>query len=246
MERSSSALPADLPDLGVLADRGLGGIPAVWKCSRQGTLRRSHGESDRKGQDLDIFSRRDPQLELTATSASLKPTSAKQRRGLLERGFSLIELMITMVVLAVGLLAGLGMIIAAIASNGGPKTNTATATLAESTMERIVAVPLSPSGVSSPTSLSDCAGNNFTINTAAGGSPLVTTTWGVSADFQQPPVPGYSMLYVNCATGQGLTYDIRWTIEPGPTPSTELVTVSARAVGTNTGPAAPFVRPVTL
>jgi prepilin-type N-terminal cleavage/methylation domain-containing protein len=185
-------------------------------------------------------------LELTATSLCPRWTSANERGDSPERGFSLIELLVAMVVLAVGLLAGLGMIIAAIASNGGPKTNTAAATLAESTLERIVAVPLSPTGVSSPTSLNDCAGNNFAINTAPGGSPLVTTTWGISADFQQPAVPGYSMLYVNCTSGQGLTYDIRWTIEAGPTPSTQLVTVSARALGTNTGPSAPFVRPVTL
>lgn len=157
-------------------------------------------------------------------------------------GFSLIELMIAMVVLAVGLLAGLGMIVAAIANNGGPKTNTAAATLAESTLERIMAVPLAPDGSSTPTSLTDCVGNTFTINTTPGpgSSPRV--------DFQQAPVPGYSMLYVNCASGQGLTYDIRWAIEPGPTLSTqtEVVTVSARALGASAGPSAPFIHPVTL
>lgn len=174
-------------------------------------------------------------MVLSAPPASKAPQPAAA-------GFSLIELMIAMVVLAVGLLAGLGMIVAAIATNAGPKTNTAAAALAESVLEKIMAVQLNADGTSAPTSLTDCAGNSFTINTTPGpgSSPPIS--------FQQTPVPGYSMQYVNCAAGQGLTYDIRWTIEPGPTLSTptQVVTVSARALGANTGPSAPFVHPVTL
>lgn len=156
------------------------------------------------------------------------------------------ELMIAMVVLAVGLLAGLGLIVTAIARNGGPKTNTAAATLAESTLERIMAAPLDNTGASLPASLNDCAGNTFTINTAPGGPQPVNSTFGISEDFSQTPMPGYSMQYVNCAGGQGQTFDIRWTVEAGPTASTQLITVSARALGASAGPAAPFVRPVTL
>jgi prepilin-type N-terminal cleavage/methylation domain-containing protein len=143
------------------------------------------------------------------------------------RGFSLVELMIAMVVLAVGLLAAAGLIGAAMAGNVAPKLGSTSATLAESTMERILAVPPDATGTAALTTLTDCAGNNFIVNTLVGGSPL---------DFKQPALPGYAMQYVTCAAGQNMTYDVRWMIEPGPTPSTQLITVSARVLPGNAAP----------
>jgi type IV pilus modification protein PilV len=162
------------------------------------------------------------------------------------RGFSLIELMIAMVVLAVGLLAAAGLICAAMSTNGVPKLGSTSATLAESTMERIMAVPANATGSAALTTLTDCAGNNFTVSTLVGGSSLVTSQNEVAVDFNQPPVPGYSMQYVNCPSGQGVTYDVRWTIEAGPTPSTQLITVSARVLPGSAGPQGIYTRTTTL
>jgi Tfp pilus assembly protein PilV len=144
--------------------------------------------------------------------------------------------MIAMVVLAVGLLAAAGLICAAIATNAVPKLGSTSATLAESTMERILAIPSDATGPAALTSLTDCAGNNFAVNTLAGGS----------VDFGQPALPGYSMLYVNCASGQNMTYDVRWTIEAGPTPSTQLITVSARVLPGSAGPQGVYLGTTTL
>jgi prepilin-type N-terminal cleavage/methylation domain-containing protein len=152
------------------------------------------------------------------------------------RGFSLVELMIAMVVLAVGLLAAAGLICAAMASNVAPKLGSTSATLAESTMESIMAVPPDASGAAALRTLTDCAGNSFTVSILAGGS----------VDFRQPALPGYSMQYVNCAAGQNLTYDVRWMIETGPTPGTQLVTVSARVLPGNAGPPGAYAPTTTL
>lgn len=157
-------------------------------------------------------------------------------------GFSLLELMIAATILAVGILGGIGVICAATASNGGSKLNTEAATLAESSMEKILAVPLDPTGAAAMTSFSDCRGNAFAMNTAPGGSPLAGGLFP-GVDYTKPEVPDYSMTYVMCS---GLTFDVRWNIAQGPTPSTELVTLSVKSVRTPANVAAGFARKFTL
>jgi prepilin-type N-terminal cleavage/methylation domain-containing protein len=160
-----------------------------------------------------------------------------------EQGFSLIELMIAMVVLAIGMLGGIAVICAATASNGRSKLNTTAATLAESTMEKILAIPAGTTGAAAQTSIGDCAGNSFAVSTDPNPNPPLTDAGafgGLQVDFSQPAQPGYSMNYVVCSTGARITFDVRWQIASGPTPSTQLVTVSVRTQ------AAQFTRPVTL
>jgi len=161
-----------------------------------------------------------------------------------QRGFSYIELMIAMAVLTVGLLGGIAVICAATANNGRSKLHTTAAALAESTLEKIIALPQGGS-----TTLTDCQGNVFTIQTAvlAAGSPAVINAFGgTQINFSQAPVAGYSMQYAICTPGQGISYDVRWRIDAGPTPSTQLVTVSAKALPGTAAPVASFAMPVTL
>jgi prepilin-type N-terminal cleavage/methylation domain-containing protein len=162
------------------------------------------------------------------------------------QGFSLVELMIAMTVLVVGILGSMSIIFVATASNGRSKLNTTAATLAESTVEKIVTLPQSASGAGATTSITDCAGNIFGVDTNLGGSPLVASGAFASVDFNQPPVPNYSMVYKVCPAATGVSYDVRWRIDPGPTPATQLVTVSAKPIASNASPAAVFSRPVTL
>lgn len=136
------------------------------------------------------------------------------------RGFSLVELMIAMTVLAIGLLGGIVVIAMATANNGQSQLHTTTAMMAQSTMEKIIAIPKTGTGAAAQTQITDCAGNTFVISTGIGGS----------VDFSQAPVPAYSMGYVMCSAGAGVTYDVRWRIEAGPTLSTQLVTVSAKSI----------------
>lgn len=164
-------------------------------------------------------------------------------------GFSLIEVLIAMVVLAVGLLGGISVICVATANNGRSRLNTTAATLAESTLERIMAVPVRATGANAVTTLTDCKGNTFTINTAPGGLAVINAGafGGVQEDFSQLPAAGYSMQYVVCSSRQGIPYDVRWTVDAGPTIGTEMVTVSAKPLpGTATAAGTVFSRPVTL
>jgi len=182
-------------------------------------------------------------------NAGAKIRESKAAR--MSRGFSLIELMIAMAVLAVGLLGGIVVIAMSAANNGKSKLNTTAVTLAESTMETILAIPEKATGTATQTQLTDCAGNTFTIETAqtaagVGTALIANGAFAGSVDYSQPPVPNYSMQYVMCSTGAGLVYDIRWRIDQGPTPSTQLVTVSAKPGAGNQAVAAQFTLPFTL
>jgi prepilin-type N-terminal cleavage/methylation domain-containing protein len=174
-------------------------------------------------------------------------TSSRRTGKTASHGFSLIELMIAMSVLAVGLLGGIAFIAVATANNGRSKLNTTAATLAESTMERIVAIPQKATGADALTTLADCSGHNFTINTLPGGSSLIASgALAGAVDYSQPAMAQYSMPYAVCPSTSGVTYDIRWRIDAGPTPSTQLVTVSVRSLSGPAAPAAQLVRPFTL
>ncbi len=168
----------------------------------------------------------------------------------MSRGFSLIELMIAMAVLAVGLLGGIVVIGVASANNGRSKLHSTAVTLAQSTMEKIVAIPANAVGTGAETTMTDCTGNSFTIETAApggtGGSDLISSgAFAGSVDFSKPVVANYAMAYTTCGTATtSVNYDVRWRIDPGPTPATQLVTVSARPL-VSAG-AAQFTLPYTL
>ena len=153
-----------------------------------------------------------------------------------QAGFSLLELTIAVSILAVGILAGMGVICAATASNGSSKIHTAAAIVAQSTMETILAA-----GPASITSITDCAGTSFPMNTAPAGALAGGVT--PTIDFTQTPIANYSMPYVTCA---GLNFDVRWRIDAGPTPSTQLVTVSVKSLRTAANPAAALIRKFTL
>ena len=168
----------------------------------------------------------------------------------MSRGFSLIEVMIAMAVLAVGLLGGIVVIGVASANDGRSKLHSTAVTLAQSTMEKIVAIPANAAGTGAETTMKDCTGNSFTIETAApggtGGSDLISSgAFAGSVDFSKPVVANFSMVYTTCGTATtNVNYDVRWRIDPGPTPATQLVTVSARPL-VSAG-AAQFTLPYTL
>src|SRR5260221_8924427 len=178
----------------------MGAVHQVSALGRRRGLRRRNGEPNRKNQDLDIRSGLQRKWELALKrSMNADMQSRGFRKGTASRGFSLIELMIAMTVLAIGLLGGIAFIAVATASNGRSRLNTTAATLAESTMERIVAIPQKATGAAALTTLTDCSGHSFTINTAPGGSPLIAS-WALagSVDYSQPAVAEYSMPYVVC------------------------------------------------
>ena len=182
----------------------------------------------------------------------------RRRRG--QRGFSLIELAIAMFILTVGLLGGMIIVVAAIAGNARARFDTSAVALAQSTMDRILV--LSNSAANLNTNITDCNGNTYTVNTAAGGATLADMAGSngfQSIDFSQPAVAGYQMLYTLCAAGGTGTlgppqvYDVRWRVDSltplNSSSQAQMISVAAKNVseiGNGLNQAQLFVMPITL
>ena len=125
-----------------------------------------------------------------------------------ESGLTLIELMIAMVVLAVGILGSMALIVRAIGGDAWSKQLSNSTVLAQSITERIMAIPAASN---SPVTIADCTTNPATtVNTAPGGSALTSAG---DVDFTAAAVANYQMLYTDCNTnGRQAVYDVRWNV----------------------------------
>jgi prepilin-type N-terminal cleavage/methylation domain-containing protein len=157
-----------------------------------------------------------------------KPNTKSRRQG----GFTMIELMIAMLVLAVGIVGSMALIIRAVGGDSWSKQLSNSTVLAQTVTERIMAVPSANNGI---VTITDCANNVANVNTAPGG-PAVTATGDL--DFSVAAIANYQMLYTNCDTnGHQAIYDVRWNVAAIPNSNgwVKMLTVSAqlRSAGTN-------------
>jgi len=167
-----------------------------------------------------------------------------------DRGTSLIEMMIALLVLTVGLIGSMVLVSFAIGNNTRSKAGSTNAALAEMVIEQISAIPVG-GGVTSVTA-TDCAGNSITINTSgtsAGSGANLTTSGNI--DFTQSfgSVPsGYAMTYTVCGVSSGAqrVYDVRWNVQLLPSGRAEFVVVGAKLSGSNFGNALLNALPVNV
>lgn len=159
--------------------------------------------------------------------------SAKVRAaiGNPQAGMTLIELMIAAAVLVFGMLSIMGLLMLAIGNNGRSKIDSTGTMLTQSVVEQISAV-FEGGG---PGSITDCAGNNWTIDSTAGAAPAGAGSAlnGSKIDFTQAAPPAnFFMNYVECSNqvnGKVIqtTYDVRWNVQTLGS-SSFLITVGAR------------------
>jgi type IV pilus assembly protein PilV len=139
-------------------------------------------------------------------------------------GMTIIELMIAMVVLAVGIIGAMALVVRAMEGDAVSKQMSNSTALAQMVTERIMAVPANAGSV---VTITDCAGTAANVNTAVGG-PSLTTAGDV--DYTQATVAGYYMNYKDCGTsGRQVTWDVRWNVQAITGSSfAKLLTVSAQ------------------
>ncbi len=167
---------------------------------------------------------------------------------------SLIELMIAMLVLAVGLVGILAQVTGAIAANSRNKKDSSATMVAQTVMETILsrsaAFPISAANPAP--AVIDCAGNTYLINTNAAAAPGagaatipnpppggIPPAFAGSIDWSQSQgaitmatnaVAGYTFNYTACGQGGRQTvYEVRWNIVQLSN-VTKYVTVSARKI----------------
>ena len=144
-------------------------------------------------------------------------------------GMTIIELMIAMVVLAVGILGSMALVITAINGDFRSKQESNSTALAQMVTERIMSIP----AYTSPTlTIKDCTNTSYNVSTAAGGGTLNSVG---DVDYTQAKVANYNMPYTDCNTaGRQATYDVRWRIVTLSAYS-KLLTVSARLSAVTNG-----------
>jgi prepilin-type N-terminal cleavage/methylation domain-containing protein len=162
-----------------------------------------------------------------------------------QAGFTLVELMVAMVVLAVGLGALAPLFISAALANNKNSRNATATMLAQLVLEQISSQnPNSTATIF----VTDCLGNVWAVNSTGGAAPAGAgaTLDATASDYSYggidptqayaaiPPAtattPGYAMQYADCgAAGTQSTYDVRWNVVNIDT-YTRLITVSAREV----------------
>ncbi len=171
----------------------------------------------------------------------------------------LLELLIAIVVLATGMAGILVMLITSMYTNNRSGADTSATMVAEHVMEQISS---QPANSTAPLSITDCAGNPWTIETAGapngagtsgsyGGNGAILTANG-TVDWTQGygSVPaGYAMRYAACGEGGRQTvYDVRWNVIAlnATNNSSRMIFVSARPTGSATVGGLRFVLPVNL
>jgi prepilin-type N-terminal cleavage/methylation domain-containing protein len=176
-----------------------------------------------------------------------------------QSGMTLVELLIAMAILAIGMGGITNLLVVAMATDNRNSKDTSATLLAQMVIEQISAQhPNSPL----PISVTDCAGNNWTIATVSGASPngtgaaLITSSTnsaygGIDQTQAYSAIPAnYAMKYVDCGgvgnTGNPTTYDVRWNVMTVDTNYTRLITASARQVNGTALGGITFSLPVNL
>src|SRR3984885_8415001 len=189
----------------------------------------------------------------------IKHTSVARLPRRSQAGMTLIELMVAISILAVGMGALTNLLVLAIATDNRNSKDTSATLLAQMVVEQISAQhPNSNAAIS----VTDCAGNVWTVATTGGASPsgpgahLVTSSTsagygGIDQTQAYSSITAtYSMKYVDCGgagnTGVPTTYDVRWNVMTIDANYTRLVTASARPLNANALGGIQYALPVNL
>jgi prepilin-type N-terminal cleavage/methylation domain-containing protein len=182
-----------------------------------------------------------------------------------QRGFTLIELMISMLVLLVGLGGLLVLLITSLYTNKTAATDTSSTMIAEHILEQITAQGLQ---ATAPLTITDCSYPtpqtiNFATNPALlgsgnsganGGNGATLTTAGkidwtqAFANVPTDPVSGYpyAIQYTDCGSnGKQITYDVRWNVITMST-NDRIIVIGARPANATTNGGLRFVIPANL
>jgi Tfp pilus assembly protein PilV len=151
-----------------------------------------------------------------------------------DSGITMIETLMAAGILVIGSVGMLSLIIGAIATNNRNKMDSTQTMLAESILEQIAST-FTPNNGPGTSTLVDCAGNSWAIDTtiATSGSSGAAIS-GASIDYSQTSPPaGWHMQYVMstpCSPSGAVqgTYDVRWHLDKIGTTQTYLITVSAK------------------
>jgi type IV pilus assembly protein PilV len=133
-----------------------------------------------------------------------------------ERGFTLIEMLIAVVVMLVGLVAVAQLVPTSVLMNANNRNDGTATVFAQQMMEALREQPLANTTFTDPTGVT-CypAGNVCNLGDPTQPRTLVgspTPPGQAMIDFSASPVAGYSFTYLDLNDPYGMTYDVRWAV----------------------------------
>jgi len=150
---------------------------------------------------------------MAVTNPHEAKTGAKRRNR--QRGFTLVEVLMAIVILLVGIVAVAQLVPASISSNSTNRNDSSALVFAQRELDQFLNQPLNMS-VSPPAfinaegfscNLGDPAQSNVVV-----GSPVVVIYNQLVIDFTASPVAGYSFNYQDPNDPAGVFYDVRWAV----------------------------------
>ncbi|MGC2464588.1 MAG: prepilin-type N-terminal cleavage/methylation domain-containing protein [Candidatus Acidiferrum sp.] len=138
---------------------------------------------------------------------------AKRRNS--QRGFTLVEVLMAIVILLVGIVAVAQLVPASISSNSANRNDSTSLVFAQREMDQFLRQPLNMS--ISPPSFIDSLGFSCNLGdptqpNVVVGSPTLVNYDQVIIDFSGSPVAGYSFSYQDPNDPAGVRYDVRWAV----------------------------------
>jgi prepilin-type N-terminal cleavage/methylation domain-containing protein len=144
-------------------------------------------------------------------------TSVKRRNG--QRGFTLTEVLMALVILLVGIVAVAQLVPVSIGSNSANRNDSSALVFAQRQMDQFLSQPLNMS-ITPPAFTETIDAQTFTCylgdptqptNTVV-GSPVALFYNQLVINFAASPVTNYSFTYQDPNDPFGLVYDVRWAV----------------------------------
>lgn len=142
-------------------------------------------------------------------------TGAKRRTS--QRGFTLVEVLMAIVILLVGIVAVAQLVPASIGLNSTNRNDSSALVFAQREMDQFLSQPLNMS--ISPPAFIDLEGNSCNLGDPTQPNAVVPNSSYVAVynnqlvvDFTQPTVADYSFTYHDPNDPAGVNYDVRWAV----------------------------------
>lgn len=164
-----------------------------------------------------------------------------------QRGFTLVEVLMAIVILLVGIVAVAQLVPASIGSNSVNRNDSSALVFAQRQMDQFLSQPLINSTYSETIDAQTflCNLGDPTQPNTAVGNPVVVFNNQLVINFAASPVTNYSFTYQDPNDPFGLVYDVRWAVITT-TNASGLVTAKRFILGTRKKGGNGIYNPVTL
>lgn len=170
-----------------------------------------------------------------------------RRMSQAQRGFTLVEVLMAIVILLVGVVAVAQLVPASVGSNSTNRNDSSALVFAQRELDQFLAqslnLPTSPPAFIDAEGFSCNLGDPTQPNQVV-GSPVTVLYNQVIVDFTAGLVPGYNFTYHDLNDPAGVVYDVRWAVVT--TTSNGLVTAKRFILGVRKKGGNGIYQPVTL